>query len=161
MKNDSAGQPIEPLVIRIDPGEKPKLTIISTPVLFSSRPLIQKGILALSMATPRLTRYLSVQHTLSHLESHPIVIRTPAGIGSDRVRPLLGDWLRSKARRRLVYVILELLLMPLAAVVAILPGPNVVFYALFVLFYFHLKTLLHLRRIRIEKIGITIENTGG
>ena len=72
------------------------------------------------------------------------------------VRRRLGNWMRRKRTRRLFYVILELLLMPFTAFVALLPGPNVVFYGLFVVFYFHAKAFLSLSRIKVEELNITI-----
>ncbi len=69
---------------------------------------------------------------------------------------MLKSWLRRKKNRRLAYVLVELLLMPFSAFIALLPGPNVAFYLLFVLFYFHLKAFLSLRKIDIDKLDITL-----
>lgn len=159
MGNSPCARLAEPLIIRIRPGPGMKPEIILYPLLASSRPLIRKVLESLKKATPGLIRYLSIQHALAHLENHPIVLRTPVGFNAGNARALLQRWLQGKVRRRLIYVMLELLILPLAAVAAILPGPNVAFYLLFILFYFHLKALLHLRKIKMEKLTITIEES--
>jgi uncharacterized membrane protein len=58
--------------------------------------------------------------------------------------------------RKLVYVLAEVLLLPLAIVAAILPGPNVAFYLLFVLLYFHFSAFWHLRHIRVAELRLNI-----
>jgi hypothetical protein len=99
---------------------------------------------------------LSKQRILAHLPGYLVEIRCTGEIPEAEVRRRLGNWMRRKKTRRLVYVIFELLLMPFTAFVAILPGPNVVFYLLFVLFYFHFKALLSLSRIKVEDLNITM-----
>jgi len=64
--------------------------------------------------------------------------------------------MRRKRTRRLFYVALELLLMPFTAFVALLPGPNIVFYGLFVVFYFHARAFLSLNRIKVEELDILL-----
>jgi uncharacterized membrane protein len=93
---------------------------------------------------------------MGRMPSSRIVVKAPAGIDAAQARFLLENWLRRKKNRRLLYVALEMVLMPFSAFVAILPGPNVVFYLLFVLFYFHLKAFISLRKVDIEKLNVTL-----
>jgi hypothetical protein len=126
------------------------------PPLTSKNKLVSKGIGILGQTTPGVLRYLSKQRVLAHLADHPIEIQLDKEMPEADVRRRLGSWMQRKRTRRLVYVILELLLMPFTAFVALLPGPNVVFYGLFVLFYFHFKAFLSLSRIKVEELNITI-----
>ena len=125
------------------------------PEISSENRLVAKGIAVLRQHAPRLLRYLSLQRLLGRLPFHPIDVRAH-GLSEAEVRSRLAAWMRRKRLRRLVYVVLELLLMPFTAFVAVLPGPNVVFYGLFVLFYFHFKAFLSLSRIRVEDLSITL-----
>jgi len=92
---------------------------------------------------------------LGHLPAYRIEVRA-GNMAEAEVRALLAAWMRRKRIRRLFYVVLELLLMPFTAFVALLPGPNVVFYGLFVVFYFHAKAFLSLNRIKVEELNISL-----
>jgi hypothetical protein len=126
------------------------------PELTSKSKLVRKGIGILKQYMPRVLRYLSMQRILAHLSGYLIEIQPDGEIPGSEIKRHLGGWLQRKRTRRLVYVILELLLMPFTAFVALLPGPNIVFYGLFVMFYFHAKAFLSLSRIKAEELNITI-----
>ena len=105
---------------------------------------------------PGILEPSSRQRVLSHLPSLAIEVHGAGGMAEADARALLASWMRRKRTRRLFYVVLELLLMPFTAFVALLPGPNIVFYGLFVLFYFHAKAFLSLNRIKVKELNITI-----
>ncbi len=132
-----------------------EIRVLHYPELSSENRLVAKGIAVLRQHAPRVLRYLSLQRLLGHLPFHAIELRA-GGLSEAEARARIAAWMRRKRLRRLLYVVLELLLMPFTAFVAILPGPNVVFYGLFVLFYFHFKAFLSLSRIKVENLNITV-----
>lgn len=148
---------MEQIEIKIAAAGKLKLELTAFPELTSEHRLVRKGLIILKQYLPSLTNYISKQRIMGRMPACRIVVKTPPGIESDQVRRLLEYWLRRKKNRRLLYVVMELILMPFSAFIALLPGPNVVFYLLFVLFYFHLKTFISLRKIDIGRLDITVE----
>lgn len=147
---------MEKVVITLAPENRKRIRLAEFPELSSENRLVNKGIALLRHYTPDILRYLSKQRLLGHLPLYRIEVRGAAGMSLTDVQALLADWMKRKRTRRLFYVILELLLMPFTALVALLPGPNIVFYGLFVVFYFHAKALLSLSRIKVEVLNITI-----
>lgn len=141
------------LEISSHPGHP--LRVLDYPGLSSDHKLVNKGIVILRRYTPSALRYLSLQRLLGHLPEYPIEVRA-GDMNEADVRKYMGAWMRRKCQRRLFYVILELLLLPFTAFVAVLPGPNIVFYGLFVLFYFHFKAFFSLRKVKVEELDITL-----
>ncbi len=133
-----------------------EVDFVSCPPLSSKRPIVQKALRIMAERFPRLLNYLSRQRALALLPEHRIVIKTRGRWKERRVMRQLGFWLRRERIKKLFYMIVELLLMPLAGLMAVLPGPNVFFYGLFLLFYFHLQAYLGLRRIRSSGLDVTI-----
>jgi hypothetical protein len=128
------------------------------PELTSENKLVGKSLSIVKRYTPGVLRYLSKQRVLARLPEYLIEIRSEKIISETEARRRLGRWMRRKMIRRLAYVTIEVLIMPLAAFMAVLPGPNVVFYLIFVLFYFHLKAFLSLRKISGESLNLSLEN---
>ncbi len=146
---------MESVTIEIAAAPGNEIRVLHYPEISSENRLVTKGIAVLRQHAPRVLRYLSLQRLLGRLPFHPIDVRVH-GLPEAEVRSRLAAWMRRKRLRRLFYVVLELLLMPFTAFVAVLPGPNVVFYGLFVLFYFHFKAFLSLSRIRVEDLKISL-----
>jgi len=146
---------MDKIIILLSPGNKKQIAIANYPELSSANKLVSKGIVLLRQYTPGIMRYLSQQRLLSRLAACHIEVRVKDMAEAD-VRALLATWMRRKRTRRLFYVVLELLLMPFTAFVALLPGPNVVFYGLFVMFYFHAKAFLSLSKIKVEELDIAL-----
>jgi hypothetical protein len=147
---------MDKISIHLSPVSELQLDLKDFPGLASGNKLVNKGIELLKHYTPGVLRYLSQQRVMAHLPEYLIEIHAAGDLSEKQVRLRLGNWMRRKRNRRLLYVILELLLMPFTAFVALLPGPNVVFYGLFVLFYFHAKALLSLSRIKAENLNISL-----
>lgn len=147
---------MDTVTIEIEQAPGHAVRLLDYPDLSSGHKLVGKGIAVLRQYTPGVLRYLSLQRLLGHLPDCLIRIRA-GGMTEAGVRALLAVWMRRKRLRRLFYVVLELLLLPFTAFVAVLPGPNVVFYGLFVLFYFHFKAFLSLSRIKVEELNITLD----
>jgi hypothetical protein len=138
---------------------KLKLELRSFPELTSEHKLVGKGLRIVKQYLPGLMRYISKQKVFGHMPAYQIVVNTREKTDLGQVRRLLGSWLRRKKNRRLAYVVVELILMPFSGFIALLPGPNVAFYLLFVVFYFHLKAFLSLRKIDIEKLNISLAHS--
>jgi hypothetical protein len=147
---------METISIHLSPLSEFQFDLKDFPGLASGNKLANKGIELLKHYTPGALRYLSLQRVMAHLPAYLIEIHGAGDLSEKDVRLRLGNWMRRKRNRRLAYVAIELLLMPFTAFVALLPGPNVVFYGLFVLFYFHAKALLSLSRIKAENLNISL-----
>jgi len=146
---------METIKIEISPAPGRHVQLLDFPELSSEKKLVRKGIAILRKYAPGIIRYLSEQRLLGHLPAYRIEARV-GNMAEAEVRALLAAWMRRKRIRRLFYVVLELMLMPFTAFVALLPGPNVVFYGLFVVFYFHAKAFLSLNRIKVEELNISL-----
>ncbi len=147
---------MEKITIFLSAASELEIHLRDFPELSSENKLVKKSLAMVKRYTPGILRYLSKQRTLAHLPAYLIEIHSEREISESEVRRRLGKWLRSKMIRRLFYVLSELVVMPFTAFVALLPGPNVVFYLLFVLFYFHFKALLSLRKIKIAELNISL-----
>lgn len=147
---------MEKIIIHLSSRSDFEADLKEFPELTSENKLVKKSLAVVKRYTPGILRYLSKQRTLAHLPAYLIEIHSHEEIAETEARRRLGNWLRHKMVRRMFYVVLELLVMPFTAFVALLPGPNVVFYLLFVLFYFHFKAFLSLRKIKTEDLNISI-----
>jgi hypothetical protein len=147
---------MDKIIITLSPADKKRIEITDFPELDSENKLVNKGIGILRRYASGTLRYLSLQRVLAHLTAYQVEVHGGENLAESKVRLQLGNWMRRKRNRRLAYVILELLLMPFTAFIALLPGPNVVFYGLFVLFYFHAKAFLSLSRIKVDELNISL-----
>jgi len=147
---------MDKIEIEIVSAARTKLELRSFPELSSERKLVGKGLRIIKQYLPGLMHYISKQKVMGHLPTYRIAVTSREKTDITQVRCLLKYWLRRKKNRRLAYVAIELILMPFSAFIALLPGPNIAFYLLFILFYFHLKAFLSLRKIDIEKLNITL-----
>ncbi len=150
---------MDKIEIEIISAAKAKLELRSFPELTSEHKLVNKGLAIVKQYLPGLMNYISKQRVMGHMPTCQITISAREKTDLGQARRLLRLWLRRKKNRRLAYVIMELILMPFSAFIALLPGPNVAFYLLFVLFYFHFKAFLSLRTIDIDKLNITLKHT--
>lgn len=147
---------MDTIIVTLSLAGRKQVEISDFPELSSENKLVNKGIAILRKYAPGILHYLSKQRLLGHLPLYRVKVRGAGKMSLAAVRSLLAAWMKRKRTRRLFYVILELLLMPFTAFVALLPGPNVVFYGLFVVFYFHAKALLSLSRIKVEELDISL-----
>ena len=147
---------MEKIIIHMPARSASRVVLKEFPGLASEHKWVNKGIGILRRHAPRVLNYLSKQRIMAHLPAYPIEIHGTSAMSEAEVRLRLGNWMKRKRNRRLAYVIVELLLMPFTAFVALLPGPNIVFYGLFVLFYFHAKAFLSLSRVKVEDLNISL-----
>ena len=151
---------MEKIVIHLSSRSEFEAALKEFPELTSENKLVKKSLAVVKRYTPGILHYLSKQRILAHLPSFLIEIHSETLLTEAEARRRLGNWLQRKMIRRLFYVVAELLVMPFTAFVALLPGPNVVFYMLFVIFYFHAKAFLSLRRIKVEELNISLVKNG-
>jgi hypothetical protein len=150
---------MDKIIVTLSPEHEYQVEMGNFPELASENKLVRQGIGILKQYTPGVLRYLSMQRLLAHLPAYLIEVQGAEGMPETEVRRRLGNWMRRKRNRRLLYVVMELLLLPFTAFVAILPGPNVAFYGLFVLLYFHFKAFLSLSRIKAENLNISLQRS--
>jgi hypothetical protein len=151
---------MEKITISLSTAAELRIDLKNFPELSSENKLVKKSLAVVKRHTPGILRYLSKQRVLARLPDYLIEIHCQGEISEAEARRRLENWLRRKMIRRLFYVVAELLVMPFTAFVAVLPGPNVVFYLLFVLFYFHFKAFLSLRKIKSEDLKISLIKNG-
>ena len=149
---------MEKITIFIPAASEVEIYLKDFPELSSENKLVKKSLAIAKRYAPGVLRYLSKQRTLAHLPTYLIEVHSEKEIPESEVRRRLENWMRRKKIKRLFYMVIELLVMPFTAFVALLPGPNVVFYLLFVLFYFHSKAFLSLRKIKSENLNISLKN---
>ncbi len=133
-----------------------QLDLVEFPELSSPVNWVQKGIDILKGRFPRVLNYLSRQKILSQLKNYRIVFKTHKRTSQERLRHILKIWLQKEKAKRLILVIIEALILPFTPILAILPGPNVFFYVPALLFYFHLRSYLGLKKVAVDELKIEI-----
>ena len=145
---------METIHIRLENLLRADVVLTRFPSLTSSHRWVKKGIDLTEKHLPRLARYLSREQTLGKLEQHRLVVSTSEPWNEERVRLALALWLKRLRLRRFFFVLLEALAMPVTGFMALLPGPNIFFYGLFVLFFFHLTTWIHHKKVSADRLDI-------
>jgi hypothetical protein len=133
-----------------------QLDLVEYPELSSPVKWVQKGIGILKGRFPRVLNYLSRQKILSQLKNYRIVFKTHKRTSQERLRHILKIWLQKEKAKRLILVIIEALILPFTPILAILPGPNVFFYVPALLFYFHLRSYLGLKKLDVDELKMEI-----
>ncbi len=142
--------------IEIVGKEKIKVKIKEYPEIRAKRRFLKKALILSKSKFPGIIKKISIEVILSGLIKYRIFVISKKS--KDEVVSILERWIRLLKIKRAVYVFFELLFMPLSGFLAILPGPNVFFYTLFLLFYFHLRTFLSLRKIRIKELDLEVRD---
>lgn len=147
--------PASPVVIAIEPQGRPRVRFVRVPSLTSRHPWVARGIGLLQRYLPRVLDYLSRQHALTLLRSHPVTVLLDPLETEMLARRLLTRWLAGKTQRRLLYLVVGIPVVVASWIAAFLPGPNVVGYFISILYYFHLRSFLSLLRTRVERMALT------
>lgn len=145
-----------------------KLEMTTYPELTSSKKWVQKGIDLLKKHTPKVLKYLSREKTLSELNNYAIILEVPPkkkkrkrkykGKKRDkRVKGVFKMWMRKERAKRLIFVILEALVIPFTPVLALLPGPNVFFYIPALLLFYHFTAYRGMRKVDLNQLSIEIK----
>ncbi len=133
-----------------------QLDIVEFPELSSPKHWVQKGINILKNNAPKVLRYLSLQYILADLKEYKIILKTARIIDDDHIKKIFNIWIRKEMMKRLVFVIIEGLILPFTPFLALLPGPNIFFYVPALLFYYHLRSYLGLRKIHVNELNIEV-----
>ncbi len=145
----------ETIVFKFDKNSF-KLKLSEFPELKSEKEFIKKAIEKTKKNFPTIIKKISKEVAIAKLKNHKILILKHKNV--DFNDELLFSWILREKRKRIIYVLIELILMPLSGILAILPGPNVFFYSLFLLFYFHLKTYISLSKVSRETLKIEVKD---
>ena len=134
-----------------------QLDMIEFPEISSSKKWIQKGIDILKKNAPKVLKYLSRQKIMAELKNHKIILETTKPIKSRHVERLFNIWIQKEKMKRLILVVIEGIILPFTPFLALLPGPNVFFYIPALLFYYHLRSFLGLRKINVNELDIEVK----
>ncbi len=155
-----------------------KLDMVDYPELSSPKKWIQKGIDMLKKHTPRILKYLSRQMVMARLKDFKITIeikpkrrrQTPKKKKKHRTtglerrkrwtKTIFKVWIQKERAKRLVFVILEGLVIPFTPVLALLPGPNVFFYIPALLLYYHFTSYRGLSKVDVDDLDLEIVYAG-
>jgi len=55
-------------------------------------------------------------------------------------------------------VVIEGVILPFTPVLALLPGPNIFFYVPALLFYYHLRSFLGLKKLQVDELDIEVKH---
>jgi hypothetical protein len=146
-----------------------RMEMVEYPELHSSRKWVQKGIDLLKRHTPRILHYFSKQHTLGHLKEYKIIIKTKKEQSlihephhRDHRERLIRNtfllWIKKERLKRVIYMVIEGVILPVTPFLAILPGPNVFFYIPALLLYYHYVSFKGLRKINPDELYLEIQD---
>lgn len=147
---------METITFEIKSQLRVKMTLVDYPEISSRRKWVQKGIDILKQNTPRVLAYLSRESILARLNKYDILLKTRKKTTDEKAKSLFKTWIKKKKARRLLFVIIEALIIPFTGFLALLPGPNFFFYVPALLFYYHLMTYRSLRKIDVAKLNIAV-----
>ena len=132
------------------------LELSEYPELSSRVKLVQKGIQVLKQKFPSLLKYLSRQQVLSNLNQYHITIKVLGAKHKRRVKRMFKLWLKKEKSKRIACLIIEAIIIPFTGILVPIPGPNFFFYALAVLFYYHLISFLGLKKVNVDQLNLNI-----
>jgi hypothetical protein len=134
-----------------------QLDMVEFPEISSSKKWVQKGIDILKNNAPKVLKYLSRQKIMAELKDHKIILETAKPIESRHIERLFIIWIQKEKMKRLILVVIEGIILPFTPFLALLPGPNVFFYIPALLFYYHLRSFLGIKRINVNELDIEVK----
>ena len=145
---------METIEIEIKSLLRVKLELKTYPKLTSEKKLIKKALEIVKKHSPKIYNYVSKEDVISNLKKYKIKVVHDEELDNNEIKTILGLWLKKEKVKRLVYSIFEFILFPFSAIFTPIPGPNIVFYSLLVLFYFHLKGFLKLKSVDVNDLKV-------
>lgn len=133
-----------------------KLDMVEFPELSSPKKWVQKGIDILKNHTPKVLNYLSRQKILAELSRYNIRLKTAKAIDDDDLKRIFRIWIHKEKVKRLIFVVIEGIILPFTPILAILPGPNIFFYIPALLFYYHYRSYRGLRNADVDELNIEV-----
>lgn len=134
-----------------------QLDMVVFPELSSPKKWVQKGIDILRNNAPKVLEYLSRQKIMAELKGHKIILETTGPIKDKQVKKLFKIWIQKEKMKRLFLVVIEGLILPFTPFLALLPGPNIFFYIPALLFYYHLRSFLGLKKLHVRDLDIEVK----
>ena len=133
---------------------KIKLELKTYPKLTSDKRLIKKALEIVKSRSPKVYNYVSKEEVISNLKNYKLKILHPSKLDEKETKKILALWLKKEKIKRLIYSSIELLLFPVSALFTPIPGPNLFFYSLVILFYFHFKGFLRLKNVSVDDLRV-------
>jgi hypothetical protein len=133
-----------------------KLDMVEFPELSSPKKWVQKGIDILRKHVPKVLKYLSRQKILAELSRYDIRLKTSKAIDDDDLKRVFRIWIHKEKVKRLIFVVIEGIILPFTPILALLPGPNIFFYVPALLFYYHLRSYRGLRKADVDELNIEV-----
>lgn len=153
-----------------------KLEMVDFPELSSPKKWVQKGIDLLKKHAPKILAYLSKQRVLAQLKDYKVTIEIKPKrrkkkrkgwwqgkrnfTASERrkrwTKGTFKVWVQKERGKRLIFVILEAMVIPLTPFMALLPGPNVFFYIPALLLYYHFTSFRGLSKVDVDDLNLEI-----
>ncbi len=126
------------------------------PELISPKKWVQKGLNMLKKHAPRVLKYLSREKVIADLNNHPIILEAFRDTKDSTLRRIFKVWVKKEKAKRLVYVVVEAVVLPFTGILALLPGPNFFFYIPALLIYYHFRSYRGLRKVKVDHLDISI-----
>ena len=145
------------IVIRCVSLIRIRFDLVKFPKLDSKKKLIKKGLMLLEKHTPGISNYIAKQKALADICKFKIIIKSKKKRKPRRIKKYFKLWIKKEKFKRIIFLILEGLVLPVTPFLAVIPGPNVFFYIPFLLFYFHLQSFKGLKKIDIDAIEINLD----
>ncbi len=133
---------------------KVKLELKTYPKLTSDKKLIKKALEIVKNRSPKVYNYVSKEDVISNLKNYRLKILHSSKLNEEETKRILSLWLKKEKLKRLIYSAVELLLFPVSAILTPIPGPNLFFYSLVILFYFHFKGFLSLKSVSVNDLKV-------
>lgn len=133
-----------------------KFELVKYPKLDSKKKLIKKGLILLEKHTPKISNYIAKQKALAEICKFQVIITSKRKRKPKKIKKYFKLWIKKEKFKRLIFLILEGLVLPITPFLAIIPGPNIFFYIPFLLFYFHLQSFKGLKKLDIDLIKINM-----
>lgn len=118
---------------------------------------IQKGIDIVGSRFPGVLIYISKQSAISNINKFKIVLECSKDISEEKLRNIFIVWVEKEMGKRLFFMIIEGLILPLTPILALLPGPNIFFYIPALFFYYHYKSFRGLKRLDFNDLDLTVK----
>ncbi len=144
------------IIIRCESLIRIKFELVKYPKLDSKKKLIKKGLMLLEKHTPKISNYIAKQKALAEICKFQVIINSKRKRKPKRIKKYFKLWIKKEKFKRLIFLILEGLVLPITPFLAIIPGPNIFFYIPFLLFYFHLQSFKGLKKLDIDLIEINM-----
>ncbi len=136
---------------------KVELELKTYPRLDSDKKIIRKALEIVKKHSPRIYNYVSKEDVISNLRKFKIKVLCAGEIDRSEIKRILKIWLSKEKGKRLLYSIIELLIFPFTALLTPIPGPNVPFFSVLILFYFHFKGFWSLKGLKVEDLSLDYE----